>query len=155
MLKYTNLRWSSAKQLGTPATDTTIPAQFILQTLKLVNFREKANKNTHHLPLHNLVAIYPTNVLTRSDPRTRQYPHIYSYRLIQTTNDSYKYSLCSKNNSTTEPPICSCCTMQYTRQFPRADPNICSRTTFQHLITTLVKPKGKTLLKFYLLFIFG
>ena len=102
----------------------------MLQTLKLVNFREKANRNTHHLPLQNIVAIYPTNVPTQSDPRTRQYPHSYSYRLIQTTNDSYKYSLCSKNNSTTEPPICSCCTMHYTRQFPRADPNICSRTTF-------------------------
>jgi len=42
--------------------------------------------------IHHLVAIYPTNLLTQSDPRTRQYPHSYSYRLIQTSKDSYKYS---------------------------------------------------------------
>ena len=88
--------------------------------------------------IHHLVAIYPTNVLTQFDPRTRQYPHSYSYRQIQTTNDSYKYSLFSKNNSTTEPPACSCSTMHYTRRFPRADLDICSRITFQHLRTTLV-----------------
>ena len=40
--------------------------------------------------IHHLVAIYPTNLLTRSDPRTRQFLHRYSYRLIQTTKDSYK-----------------------------------------------------------------
>ena len=37
-----------------------------------------------------------------------------------------------------EPPTYSCSTMHYTRQFPRADPNICSRTTLQHLDITLV-----------------
>ena len=37
-----------------------------------------------------------------------------------------------------EPPTYSCSTMHYTRQFPRADPNICLRTTLQHLNTTLV-----------------
>jgi hypothetical protein len=37
-----------------------------------------------------------------------------------------------------EPPTCSWSTMHYTREFPRADPNICSRTTLQHLSTTLV-----------------
>ena len=41
--------------------------------------------------IHHLVAIYPTNLLIQSDPRTRQYPHSYSYRLIQTAKDSYKY----------------------------------------------------------------
>ena len=42
--------------------------------------------------IHHLVVIYPTNLLIQSDPRTRQYPHSYSYRLIQTNTDSYKYS---------------------------------------------------------------
>jgi len=79
--------------------------------------------------IHHLVAIYLTNLLIQSDPRTRQYPHSYSYRLIQTTKDSYKYSFF---------PTCSCSTMHYTRQFQRADPNICSRTTPQHLNITLV-----------------
>jgi hypothetical protein len=36
--------------------------------------------------MHHLVAIgimiYPTNLLTPSDTRTRHYPHSYSYRLI-------------------------------------------------------------------------
>jgi hypothetical protein len=41
--------------------------------------------------IHHLVAIYPTNLLTQFDPRTRQYSHSYSYRLIQTTKVSYKY----------------------------------------------------------------
>jgi hypothetical protein len=97
MLKYTKLRWSSAEQLGTPATDTTIPAQ-LLKCYKHSNWStlEKMRIRTRIIFLykiiHHLIAIYPTNVLTQSDPRTRQYPHSYSYRLIQTTNDSYKYS---------------------------------------------------------------
>jgi hypothetical protein len=39
-----------------------------------------------------------------------------------------------------EPPTCNCSTIHYayTRQLPRADPNICSPTTLQHLNTTLV-----------------
>ena len=37
-----------------------------------------------------------------------------------------------------EHPTCSYSTMYYTRQLPRADPNICSRTTLQHLNITLV-----------------
>ena len=85
--------------------------------------------------IHHLVAIYPTNLLIQSDPRTRQYPHSYSFRLIQTTKDSYKYSFFSKNNSTMEPPTCSCSTMHYTRQFRRVYSNICSQTnisTFKH-----------------------
>jgi hypothetical protein len=32
----------------------------------------------------------------QSDLRTRQYPHSYSYRLMQTTKDSYKYSFFSR-----------------------------------------------------------
>ena len=44
----------------------------------------------------------------------------------------------SKNNSTMEPPTCSCSTMHYTRKFQRSDPNICSRTTPQHLNITLL-----------------
>ena len=42
--------------------------------------------------IHHLVAIYPTNLLIQSNPRTRQYPHSYSDRPIQITKDSYKYS---------------------------------------------------------------
>ena len=42
--------------------------------------------------IHHLVAIYPTDLLTQSDTRTRQHSHIYSFRPIQTTKDSYKYS---------------------------------------------------------------
>ena len=99
--------------------------------------------------IHHLVAIYLTNLLIQSDPRTRQYPHSYSYRLIQTTKDSYKYSFFSKNNSTMEPPTCSCSTMHYTRQFQRADPNICSRTTPQHLNITLVNSFNLNLAKMY------
>ena len=88
--------------------------------------------------IHHLVAIYPTNLLIQSNPRTRQYPHSYSYRLIQTTLKILTSTHFSKNNSTMEPPTCSCSTIHYTRQFPRADPNICSRTTLQHLNITLL-----------------
>ena len=42
--------------------------------------------------IHHLVAIYPTNLLIPSDPRTRQYTHDSSFRHIYTNKDSYKYS---------------------------------------------------------------
>ena len=146
MLKYTNLRWSSAEQLGTLATNTKLQAQ-LLKCYKHPNWfdLEKRRRRTRifflYKIIHHLVAIYPTKLLSQYDSRTRQYPHSYSYRLIQTTKIFYTYSLFSENNSTMEPPTCSCCTMYYTIQFPRADPNICSRTTFQHLSTTLAKTK--------------
>jgi hypothetical protein len=54
--------------------------------------------------IHHLVVIYPTILLTRSDPRTRQFLHRYSYRLVQTTKDSYKVTNFPKNNITMEPP---------------------------------------------------
>ena len=85
--------------------------------------------------IHHIVAIYPTYLLPQSYPRARQSPHSYSYRLIQTTLKILTSTNFSKNNSTMEPPTCSCSTIHYTRQFPRADPNICSRTTMQHLNT--------------------
>ena len=52
-LKYTNLRWSSSEQLG---THTTYIPQYQLSywnatNTKLVKFREKVNKNMHHLPI--------------------------------------------------------------------------------------------------------
>ena len=42
--------------------------------------------------IHHLVAIYPTNLLIPSDPRTRQYTHNFSFRQIQSNKDTYKYS---------------------------------------------------------------
>ena len=67
--------------------------------------------------IHHLVAIYtyPTNLLTSSDPRTRQDPHSYSYRLIQTTKYLCKYSFSQEQYHKMErPPICSFCRMHYT-----------------------------------------
>lgn len=42
--------------------------------------------------VHHLVAIYPPNLLIPSDKRTRQYTHDHSFKHIQTTKDTYKYS---------------------------------------------------------------
>ena len=87
--------------------------------------------------IHHLVAIYPTNLLTQSDPRTIQFPQLF----FQTNTNHERFLhifIFSKNNSTMEPPTCSCSTMHYNRQFLKADPNICFRTTFQHLNKTLV-----------------
>jgi len=75
-----------------------------------------------------------TNVLTPSDTRTRQYPHSYSYRLIQTTKTSYKYSFYPKpisHNGTSLPVAAvSCTTLD---SFQEQIPNICFRPTFPHL----------------------
>ena len=54
--------------------------------------------------------IYPTNLLPQSDPRARQSPHSYAYRLIQTPLKILTSTHFSKNNSTMEPPTCSCST---------------------------------------------
>ena len=62
----------------------------MLQTLNWSTLEKR-----HHLRLQNHTPAcrnIPTNLLTRSKPRTRQYPHSYSYRLLQTTKYSYKYS---------------------------------------------------------------
>jgi hypothetical protein len=60
--------------------------------------------------IHHIVAIYPTNLLPQSDPRARQSPHSYAYRLIQTPLKILTSTHFSKNNSTMEPPTCSCST---------------------------------------------
>jgi hypothetical protein len=39
-LKYTNLRWSSAEQLDTHASDTTIPAQLLISSLFVLLLRD-------------------------------------------------------------------------------------------------------------------
>ena len=52
--------------------------------------------------IHHFVAIYPTNLLTQSVPKTRQYPHNYFYRL--NNHERLKQVLIfNKNNSTMEP----------------------------------------------------
>ena len=60
--------------------------------------------------IHHIVAIYPTNLLPQSDPRARQSPHSYAYRLIQTPLKILTSTHFSKNNSTMEPSTCSCST---------------------------------------------
>jgi hypothetical protein len=74
----------------------------------------------------------------QSDPRTRQYLHSYSFRLIQTTRDSYNYSFFPRTIAQWHLLHVAIAAMHYTRLFPRADPNICSLTTLPHLKTTLV-----------------
>jgi len=91
-----------------------------------------------HLPLQNHTphchCSHIPNKFTYSimaDPRGKTFS---TQLFLQTNTNNFKRILTSthfsKNNTTMEPPTCSCSTIHYTREFPRAAPNICSRTTF-------------------------
>jgi hypothetical protein len=111
----------------------------VTQMLQTLNWLTLEKRRIRTRIIFHYKTIYPTHLVTHTDSRTRQYSHSYSYRLIQTTKDSYKYLYYPRTIfSTMEPPTGSCSTMHYSRQFPRADPNICSRSTLQYLNTTLV-----------------
>ena len=73
-------------------TGYTIPAQLLKCYKHSIGQLQRKGIIFLYKIIHQLVEIYPTNLLTRSEPRIRQYPHSYSYRLLQTTKYSYKYS---------------------------------------------------------------
>ena len=53
---------------------------------------EKRRIRTRIIFFYKIRHYLVTHLLTPSGPRARQYPYMYFYRLIQTTQDSYKYS---------------------------------------------------------------
>jgi hypothetical protein len=73
----------------TPATDTTVPTHLLKCYKHPIG--QLYRIRTHIIFLYKIIH-RPTNLLTQFDPITRQYPHSYFYRLMQTTRDSYKYS---------------------------------------------------------------
>ena len=63
----------------------------MLQRLKWPTL-EKRPIRTRIIFFYKIMYYLVAHLLTPPGPRTRQYPHSYSYKLIQSTQDSYKYS---------------------------------------------------------------